>query len=73
MLSCTIAYKATAIQAPVLRCSGPKPDTIKDLWRMIWQLKSNRVVMITKLSENLRVIKTSHVTKNLTSYDVQYI
>ncbi|KAI0209896.1 Receptor-type tyrosine-protein phosphatase T [Lamellibrachia satsuma] len=30
---------------------GPIRTTVSDMWRLIWQLKTNRVVMLTKLSD----------------------
>ncbi|XP_013398159.1 receptor-type tyrosine-protein phosphatase epsilon-like [Lingula anatina] len=30
---------------------GPKPNTVKDFWRMIWQVKSPQIVMVTKTVE----------------------
>ena len=32
--------------------AGPKNETVADMWRMIWQLKSSRIAMVTQLSEN---------------------
>ena len=32
--------------------AGPKNETVTDMWRMIWQLKSSRIAMVTQLSEN---------------------
>ena len=31
--------------------AGPIHTTVSDMWRLIWQLKTNRVVMLTKLSD----------------------
>ncbi len=30
---------------------GPLPDTINDMWRMIWQLNCHQIVMLTSLDE----------------------
>ena len=35
--------------------SGPKPPTIHDMWRMIWELQTNRIVMVTGLVEKGKV------------------
>jgi len=34
------------------RLAGPTNETVTDMWRMIWQLKSSRIAMVTQLSEN---------------------
>jgi protein tyrosine phosphatase len=31
---------------------GPKPATVNDMWRLIWQVNTNRVVMVTTEYEN---------------------
>ncbi|CAC5380713.1 PTPRT [Mytilus coruscus] len=33
---------------------GPKKNTIRDFWHMIWQEKVNKIVMVTKLEEERR-------------------
>ncbi|XP_052059403.1 receptor-type tyrosine-protein phosphatase mu-like isoform X2 [Mytilus californianus] len=33
---------------------GPKRNTIRDFWHMIWQEKVNKIVMVTKLEEERR-------------------
>ena len=35
--------------------SGPKKNTIKDFWQMVWQEKVDIIVMVTKLQEDKRV------------------
>ena len=35
--------------------SGPTKHTVDDIWKMIWQLEINRIVMLTLLSEGGRV------------------
>jgi protein tyrosine phosphatase len=35
--------------------SGPKENTIKDFWQMVWQEKVDIIVMVTKLEEERRV------------------
>ena len=35
--------------------SGPKPSTIEDLWRMIWQYNISHIVMLTGIYEGGRV------------------
>lgn len=34
---------------------GPKKNTIKDFWHMVWQEKVEIIVMVTKLEEDGRV------------------
>ena len=34
---------------------GPKPTTVLDMWRMIWELGTNRIIMLTKEFENGKV------------------
>ena len=36
---------------------GPKKNTIKDFWCMVWQEKVEIIVMVTKLEEDGRVFK----------------
>ena len=39
--------------------AGPGQNTLSDMWRMVWQLNVNRIVMVTQLSENGKVILAS--------------
>ncbi|KAJ8310250.1 hypothetical protein KUTeg_012115 [Tegillarca granosa] len=34
------------------KCKGPKTNTLFDFWRMVWQEKSGKIVMLTNLIEN---------------------
>ena len=43
--------------------TGPKPQTVEDLWRMIWLLNINRIVMLTQLTETRHV--RNHSKKKL--------
>ena len=36
--------------------SGPRPATVLDMWRMIWELNTNRIVMLTRETENGKVM-----------------
>jgi len=35
--------------------AGPNKCTVNDMWRMIWQLKCSRIVMVSNLIEDGRV------------------
>ena len=35
--------------------AGPKTNTMKDFWNMVWQEKVEIIVMVTKLEEDGRV------------------
>ncbi|KAK2175548.1 hypothetical protein NP493_723g02053 [Ridgeia piscesae] len=35
-----------------IACQGPRDITIEDMWRMVWQEKSNTIVMLANLVEN---------------------
>jgi protein tyrosine phosphatase len=37
--------------------AGPKTNTIKDFWYMVWQEKVEIIVMVTKLEEDGRVLQ----------------
>jgi protein tyrosine phosphatase len=46
--------KSTAYQQIlmlVLFLSGPKSNTMKDFWQMIWQERVEKIVMVTQLVE----------------------
>ena len=36
----------------ILISAGPKPDTVVDFWNMVWQLKANMIVMLTRETEH---------------------
>lgn len=39
-----------------LLCTGPFTEqTVVDFWRMVWQVKSRRIVMLTCLTEDSKV------------------
>ncbi|XP_013415624.1 receptor-type tyrosine-protein phosphatase epsilon [Lingula anatina] len=37
-----------------IACQGPKPNTVKDFWRMVWQEDSPVIVMLTNLTEDAK-------------------
>ena len=45
--------------------AGPRQNTLSDMWRMIWQLNINRIVMVTQLSENGKVMLASVISCSL--------
>jgi len=45
---------------------GPLPETFGDFWRMIWEQRSQTIVMMTKLEERARVSQTTYKLTNFT-------
>ena len=43
--------------------SGPKGETIADMWQMVWQTNSNRIVMVTNKVEGGKVRNELYTTK----------
>ena len=35
--------------------TGPKPDTVDDMWRLIWHIKANCIVVLTNVVEDGKV------------------
>ncbi|OWF43872.1 Receptor-type tyrosine-protein phosphatase T [Mizuhopecten yessoensis] len=42
---------SVTLPAEYIATQGPTNKTVDDLWRMIWQLKSGKIIMLTNLSE----------------------
>ncbi|XP_060073690.1 receptor-type tyrosine-protein phosphatase kappa-like [Ylistrum balloti] len=40
--------------AEYVATQGPRPGTVNDFWRMVWQLKTNKIVMLTNLIEGAK-------------------
>ncbi|XP_069125800.1 receptor-type tyrosine-protein phosphatase mu-like isoform X3 [Argopecten irradians] len=36
-------------------CQGPRENTLDDFWRMVWQLNTGKIVMVTKLVEGGKI------------------
>ncbi|CAG2163200.1 unnamed protein product, partial [Oppiella nova] len=47
---------------------GPLPSTINDMWRMIWQLDSHQIVMLTSLDEGGKNKCDKYWTEQVTTY-----
>ncbi|KAJ8321776.1 hypothetical protein KUTeg_000247 [Tegillarca granosa] len=45
-------YKSVNKKAHYVATQGPRQNTIDDFWRMIWQIKCGKIVMLTNLIEN---------------------
>ncbi|XP_013415221.1 receptor-type tyrosine-protein phosphatase kappa isoform X1 [Lingula anatina] len=37
-----------------IAAQGPKPNTVNDFWRMVWQVDSPLIVMVTRIVENAK-------------------
>ena len=35
--------------------SGPNKDTLRDFWRMLWEIEANRLIMVTNIVEMSKV------------------
>ncbi|XP_021361963.1 receptor-type tyrosine-protein phosphatase epsilon-like isoform X2 [Mizuhopecten yessoensis] len=42
---------STDTRQAYVACQGPKEKTVDDFWRMVWQLNTGKIVMVTNLTE----------------------
>ncbi|ELU00610.1 hypothetical protein CAPTEDRAFT_41440, partial [Capitella teleta] len=43
------------VEKHYIATQGPKASTVVDFWRLLWQEKVNRIVMVTQLVEGGKV------------------
>lgn len=46
-------------QNAYIATQGPLPETLSDFWRMVWEQRSNTIIMMTRLEEKSRVRRES--------------
>ncbi|XP_071132256.1 uncharacterized protein [Mytilus edulis] len=49
-----------------IAAQGPKNETVRDFWHMIWQEKVGKVVMVTQLKENQKIKCAQYWPKSVT-------
>lgn len=62
------------LKSKLLFCgsSGPKPTTVKDFWRMIWQENIHTIVMLTGIIEGKKVSLSGQKHKHkITNIEIQ--
>jgi len=50
-----VCVRACVRACVCVRESGPSKATSSDLWHMVWQLHSSRIIMLANLTEDGRV------------------
>lgn len=50
-----LLFKGFKRENEYIAAQGPKPETLIDFWRMIWEKEVQLIIMVTSLEENGKV------------------